>query len=71
MVTEISVFHWTIADSTSPPQKVFDHHATPAGAQTVNYRVTPDEKWLVLIGISGNTTNPSFFALGQGCDAAL
>jgi clathrin heavy chain len=31
------------------------------GAQIIDYRVTPDEKWLVLIGISGNTTNPSAF----------
>ena len=61
MVTETSVFHWTINDSTSPPQKIFDRHATLSGSQIINYRVTPDEKWLVLIGISGNTTNPSAF----------
>ncbi|KAG6381525.1 hypothetical protein JVT61DRAFT_112 [Boletus reticuloceps] len=45
----------------SPPQKVFDRHPTLAGAQIINYRVTPDEKWLVLIGISSNATNPSAF----------
>lgn len=61
MVTESSVFHWTISDPTSPPQKIFDRHLTLAGAQIINYRVTSDEKWLVLIGISGNTTNPSAF----------
>lgn len=61
MVTESSVFHWTISDPTSPPQKIFDRHPTLAGAQIINYRVTSDEKWLVLIGISGNTTNPSAF----------
>ncbi|KAF7309605.1 Clathrin heavy chain [Mycena indigotica] len=61
MVTESSVFHWTIADQTSPPQKIFDRHPTLNGAQIINYRITPDEKWLVLIGISGNTTNPSAF----------
>lgn len=61
MVTDTSVFHWTIADATSPPQKIFDRHATLAGAQIINYRITPDEKWLVLIGIAGNTTNPSAF----------
>ncbi|CAK5273880.1 unnamed protein product [Mycena citricolor] len=61
MVTESSVFHWTIADPTSPPQKIFDRHPTLGGAQIINYRVTSDEKWLVLIGISGNTTNPSAF----------
>jgi clathrin heavy chain len=61
IVTESSVFHWTIADATSQPQKVFDRHPSLVGAQIINYRVTPDEKWLVLVGISGNATNPSAF----------
>ncbi|TFK26167.1 clathrin heavy chain 1 [Coprinopsis marcescibilis] len=61
MVTDTAVYHWSIADQTSPPQKVFDRHPTLAGTQIINYRVTSDEKWLVLIGISGNTTNPSAF----------
>ena len=61
MVTETSVYHWSIVDQTSPPQKVFDRHATLAGAQIINYRTTSDEKWLVLIGISSNSTNPSAF----------
>ncbi|KAF5383731.1 hypothetical protein D9615_003688 [Tricholomella constricta] len=61
MVTETAVYHWSVSDTTSPPQKIFDRHPTLAGAQIINYRVTPDEKWLVLIGISGNTTNPSAF----------
>jgi len=43
MVTETSVYHWTITDQTSP-QKIFDRHPTHAGAQIINYRVTPDEK---------------------------
>lgn len=61
MVTESAVHHWTISDPTSPPQKVFDRHPTLSGTQIINYRVTPDEKWLVLIGISSNATNPSAF----------
>jgi len=63
MVTDSSssVYHWTIADQTSAPQKIFDRHPTLAGAQIINYHVMPDEKWLVLIGISGNSTNPSAF----------
>lgn len=61
MVTDSSVYHWTIADQTSAPQKIFDRHPTLSGAQIINYRVTTDEKWLVLIGISGNSTNPSAF----------
>lgn len=61
MVTDTSVYHWSIADSTSPPQKIFDRHPTLAGAQIINYRITTDDKWMVLVGISGNTTNPSAF----------
>ncbi|KAI6122688.1 hypothetical protein EDD16DRAFT_1570643 [Pisolithus croceorrhizus] len=61
LVTDTSVYHWSITDQTSAPQKVFDRHPTLNGAQIINYRATPDEKWLVLIGITGNTTNPSAF----------
>lgn len=63
MVTETAVYHWSISDQASPPQKIFERHPTLAGAQIINYRVTPDEKWLILIGISGNTTNPSAFKI--------
>ncbi|OJA15371.1 hypothetical protein AZE42_12816, partial [Rhizopogon vesiculosus] len=61
VVTDTAVYHWTITDQTSSPQKVFDRHPTLAGVQIINYRVTPDEKWLVLIGLASNTTNPSTF----------
>ena len=61
MVTDSAVYHWTMADATSPPQKIFDRHATLAGAQIINYRLSADEKWMVLVGIAGNTTNPSAF----------
>ncbi len=61
LVTETSVFHWTISDPTSPPQKIFDRHTNMTGTQIINYRATPDENWLVLVGISGNTTNPAAF----------
>lgn len=63
IVTETAVYHWTIADSTSPPTKVFDRHASLTGAQIINYRVTTDEKWMVLVGISGNTSNPQAFKI--------
>ena len=63
IVTETSVYHWTISDQTSPPQKIFDLHPTLAGTQIINYRGTPDENWLVLICISSNTTNPSAFKI--------
>ncbi|KLO17941.1 clathrin heavy chain [Schizopora paradoxa] len=61
MVTDTAVYHWSISDATSPPQKVFDRHPTLAGTQIINYRVSPCEKWMVLVGISQNTTNPSGF----------
>lgn len=47
--------------TSDAPVKVFDRHATLAGNQIINYRVTPDEKWMVLVGISSNTTNPQGF----------
>ena len=61
LVTETSVHHWSITDATSPPQKIFDRHPSLMGSQIINYRTTTDEKWLVLVGISGNTTNPTAF----------
>lgn len=63
IVTDNAVYHWSIADTTSAPQKIFDRHTSLAGAQIINYRVTPDEKWLVVVGISGNSTNPSTFKI--------
>ncbi|GAA5870209.1 hypothetical protein JCM8547_006917 [Rhodosporidiobolus lusitaniae] len=69
IVTETAVYHWTcFAPSSAPdtptqdaPVKVFDRHASLAGNQIINYRTTPDEKWLVLVGISSNTDNPAGF----------
>ncbi|EJD07554.1 clathrin heavy chain [Fomitiporia mediterranea MF3/22] len=61
MVTDTAVYHWSISDQTSPPTKIFDRHATLAGAQIINYRISGDGKWMVLVGIAGNTTNPSAF----------
>ncbi|TFY72317.1 hypothetical protein EVG20_g697 [Dentipellis fragilis] len=61
MVTDTSVYHWSISDPTSPPQKIFDRHASLAGCQIINYRISADDKWMVLVGISGNSTNPSAF----------
>ena len=65
LVTDNAVFHWSISDATSPPAKVFDRHASLAGAQIINYRVSADEKWLVLVGISGNTAPGAFKVKGS------
>ncbi|ELU43586.1 clathrin heavy chain 1 [Rhizoctonia solani AG-1 IA] len=64
LVSETAVFHWTIKDATSPPQKVFDRHASLSGAQIINYRASGDGKWLVLVGIMGNTAPGGFKVKG-------
>ncbi|KAJ8613811.1 hypothetical protein CTAYLR_004926 [Chrysophaeum taylorii] len=52
LVTPTGVFHWSI-EGTSDPLKVFDRHPTLSeGTQIINYQVSPDEKWCLLIGIS-------------------
>ncbi|CAB9523353.1 Clathrin heavy chain 1 [Seminavis robusta] len=52
LVTATAVYHWRL-DDQSPPAKVFDRHATlGANTQIINYRVSPDQKWCVLGGIS-------------------
>lgn len=69
IVTTTAVYHWVAyAPASAPstptsdtPVKIFERHASLAGNQIINYRVTPDEKWLVLVGISSNTANPEGF----------
>lgn len=41
---------------------MFDRHASLAGNQIINYRVSPDNAWFVLVGIS---TNPAAGQPGQ------
>ncbi|TID27777.1 clathrin heavy chain [Venturia nashicola] len=53
LVTETSVYHWNIFDpSAAMPQKMFDRNANLAGCQIINYRVSDDENWMVVVGIS-------------------
>lgn len=61
LVTDSAVYHWSLSDENAPPQKMFDRHASLSGAQIINYRITPDEKWFVVVGIAGNTNNPAAF----------
>lgn len=61
IVTDSSVYHWTIADRTSSPQKIFDRDASLSSSQIIDYRMTPDAKWSVLIGIAYNGNNPVGF----------
>ncbi|QIW98006.1 hypothetical protein AMS68_003524 [Peltaster fructicola] len=53
MVTDSAVYHWNIFDATQvAPQKMFERHASLAANQIINYRVSDDEKWMVVVGIS-------------------
>jgi clathrin heavy chain len=56
LVTAAAVFHWSLADGQAPPVKVFDRNPALATAQIINYRVSPDEKWCLLGGISSGAT---------------
>lgn len=51
MVTGTAVFHWSSAGS-SDPVKVFDRHANLQPCQIISYRLSQDEKWCSLVGIS-------------------
>ncbi|KAK3629435.1 Clathrin heavy chain [Elasticomyces elasticus] len=53
LVTDTSVYHWNIFDPAQvAPQKMFDRNQNLAGCQIINYRVSDDEKWMVVVGIS-------------------
>mmetsp|Transcript_46155 Transcript_46155/g.70589 ORF Transcript_46155/g.70589 Transcript_46155/m.70589 type:complete len:1732 (-) Transcript_46155:57-5252(-) len=52
LVTGTSVYHWAL-EGAGAPVKVFDRHPTLGpNTQIINYRVSPDNKWCVLGGIS-------------------
>lgn len=53
LVTDTSVYHWNIFDATQiAPAKVFDRNQNLSGCQIINYRVSDDDKWMVVVGIS-------------------
>jgi len=53
LVTDTSVYHWNIFDpSQVSPVKMFDRNANLNATQIINYRVSDDEKWMVVVGIS-------------------
>ncbi|KAI5358854.1 Putative tetratricopeptide-like helical domain superfamily, clathrin heavy chain [Septoria linicola] len=53
LVTDTSVFHWNIFDPAAvSPTKMFDRNQNLSGCQIINYRVSDDEKWMVVVGIS-------------------
>ena len=53
LVTDTSVYHWNIFDASQvAPQKVFERNQNLSGCQIINYRVSEDEKWMCVVGIS-------------------
>jgi clathrin heavy chain len=53
LVTATSVYHWPLDANQAAPTKIFDRNpALGANTQIINYRVSPDQKWCVLGGIS-------------------
>ncbi|KAF2548426.1 hypothetical protein F2Q70_00023776 [Brassica cretica] len=51
LVTQNSVYHWSI-EGDSEPVKMFDRATKLENNQIINYKCSPNEKWLVLIGIA-------------------
>ncbi|KAJ2359915.1 Clathrin heavy chain, partial [Coemansia sp. RSA 2607] len=51
LVTETTVFHWSI-EGTSSPVKQFEIHATLNGTQIISYCTNAKMNWMALIGIS-------------------
>lgn len=51
LVTSGSVYHWSM-DNGAEPKKVFDRSQNLQGNQIINYRVTSDGKWMVVIGLA-------------------
>ena len=49
IVTEISVYHWSI-EGDSQPVKMFDRHQSLQGCQIINYRTDEALQWLLING---------------------
>eukprot|EP00808_Paulinella_micropora_P023441 g48897.t1 len=59
IVTETEVLHWPI-EGDAAPASVFQRAAYEGGpVKIVNYRTTPDQKWLILNGIAKDEASPS------------
>ncbi|KAJ3401399.1 hypothetical protein HDU80_006064 [Chytriomyces hyalinus] len=74
LITERSVYHWSM-EGDSGPVKVFDRHANLNGAQIINYRVSSDEKWMLVVGISAVDSrvvgNMQLYSKEKGVSQAL
>ena len=78
LVTATSVYHWSM-EGAEEPQKIFDRTANLSGCQVINYKVSEDEKWAVLIGIAPGAAdrpqlvkgNMQLYSIAQGRSQAL
>ncbi|KAL3417291.1 hypothetical protein PVAG01_11291 [Phlyctema vagabunda] len=53
LVTDTTVYHWNVFDpSQAAPVEVFKRNPNLQGCQIINYRVSDDGKWMVVVGIS-------------------
>jgi clathrin heavy chain len=51
IVTEKSVYHWSM-EGSSTPQKVFDRHDNLKDSTIINYKTDKNEQWLLLVGLA-------------------
>ncbi|TVY87137.1 putative clathrin heavy chain, partial [Lachnellula willkommii] len=53
LVTDTAVYHWDVFDPNQPsPVEVFKRNQNLSGCQIINYRVSNDGKWMVVVGIT-------------------
>ncbi|KUJ22300.1 clathrin heavy chain, partial [Mollisia scopiformis] len=53
LVTESAVYHWDVFDPNQPsPVEIFKRNQNLSGCQIINYRVSDDGKWMVVVGIT-------------------
>ena len=62
LVTSSAVYHWSM-DNSNEPSKMFDRAQSLAGNQIINYRLSMDSNWGVLIGL---TQPPSGTSIVKG-----
>ncbi|KAB8301991.1 hypothetical protein EYC80_005444 [Monilinia laxa] len=53
LVTDTTVYHWDVFDpNQAAPVEVFKRNPNLSGCQIINYRVSGDGKWMVVVGIT-------------------
>ncbi|KAK0118946.1 hypothetical protein ONS96_012020 [Cadophora gregata f. sp. sojae] len=53
LVTDTAVYHWDVFDpNQASPVEVFKRNQNLTGCQIINYRVSDDGKWMVVVGIT-------------------